>query len=156
MQLRYDTQLTIAEYISTEAWGIAALSVCPNHPNGGCALTRHGTYARKCDRGRIAHIARCHCADSHTTFSLLPDCLAARRPGSLKQFEQIAVVIETRPRTARSDAALSTGRPKTAQILLGSCYWLGNYIIFLGLVRIEPNHRLSDLKFKSNKKSYEK
>ena len=94
MQLRYDTQLTVEAYINTKAWKKATLSVCPNHPNGGCALARHGTYARKCGRGRIAHIARWYCADSHTTFSLLPDCFAARQPGSLKQLEQIAVAIE--------------------------------------------------------------
>ena len=94
MQLRYDTQLTVAEYLSTKAWEKATLSSCPNHPKGGCSLARHGTYTRKCGRGRIAHIARWYCADSHTTFSLLPDCLAARQPGSLKQLEQIAVAIE--------------------------------------------------------------
>ena len=38
MQLRYDTQLTVAEYISTKAWKKATLSVCPNHPNGGYRL----------------------------------------------------------------------------------------------------------------------
>ena len=94
MQLRYDTQLTVNEYISTKAWEKATLSSCPNHPKGGCSLARHGTYTRKCGRGRIARIARWYCADSHTTFSLLPDCLAARMPGSLRQLEQIAAAIE--------------------------------------------------------------
>ena len=87
MQLRYDTQLNVEEYISTKAWQKATLTVCPNHPKGGCSLARHGTYVRKCGNGQIAHIARWYCAESHTTFSLLPDCFGARMPGTLQQLE---------------------------------------------------------------------
>ena len=65
MQLRYDTQLNVEEYISTKAWQKATLTVCPNHPKGGCSLARHGTYVRKCGNGQIAHIARWLCRKSH-------------------------------------------------------------------------------------------
>ena len=94
MQLRYDTQLNVEEYISTKAWQKATLTVCPNHPKGGCSLVRHGTYVRKCGNGQIAHIARWYCAESHTTFSLLPDCFGARMPGTLQQLEDCALAQE--------------------------------------------------------------
>ena len=42
-------------------------------------LARHGTYARKTPRG--TRIARWYCPQSHTTFSLLPDCLARAAAG---------------------------------------------------------------------------
>ena len=91
MQLRYNTQLTVKEYISTKAWQKVTLTVCPNHPKGGCSLARRGTYVRKCGHGKHPHIARWYCADSYATFSLLPDCFAARMPGSLQQLEDCAV-----------------------------------------------------------------
>ena len=34
-------------------------------------------------------IARWYCRESHTTFSLLPDCLAARLPGTLARLEEV-------------------------------------------------------------------
>ena len=58
-------------------------------------LARHGTYARKTPRG--TRIARWYCPESHTTFSLLPDCLAARLPGELDTLETV-VPLATRAR----------------------------------------------------------
>ena len=92
MQLRYETGLTGEEYVRAEAWRDARLERCPNHPHGGCSLAGHGTYARKTPRG--AKIARWYCRESHTTISLLPDCLAARLPGTLDALEAVAVVAE--------------------------------------------------------------
>ena len=46
-----------------------------------CSFARHGTYMRKTPRG--TRVARWYCPQSRTTFSLLPDCLAARLPGTL-------------------------------------------------------------------------
>lgn len=92
VQLRYETGLTSEEYVSRQAWREASLSCCPNHPQGGCSLARHGTYPRKLPAG--TRIARWYCPESHTTFSLLPDCLAAWLPGTLKELEDVVAVAE--------------------------------------------------------------
>ena len=89
------TGLTAEEYVSTEAWRDARLEVCPNHPDGGCSLASHGTYERKTPAG--TRIARLYCRESHTTFSLLPEFLAARTPGTLDQVEEAVVAFETAP-----------------------------------------------------------
>ena len=47
VQLRFETGLTGAEYVTREAWREARLSHCPLHPRGGCGFARHGTYERK-------------------------------------------------------------------------------------------------------------
>ncbi len=62
------------------AWLARALERCPNHSHVGCSLAGHGTYARETQRS--AKIARWYYPESHTTISLLPDCLAARLPGT--------------------------------------------------------------------------
>ena len=95
MQLRFTTRLTSEEYVSRRAWLNATLPRCPHHPHGGCSFARHGTYARKTPPG--IRIARWYCPDSHTTFSLLPDCLAARLPGTLNDLEAVVAVAERAP-----------------------------------------------------------
>ena len=102
MQLRYETGLTGEQYVRAKAWRDARLDRCPNHPHGNCSLARHGTYTRKTPRG--THIARWYCRDSHTTFSLLPDCLAARLPGELDTLEAVVAHAEQAPSlTAAAD-----------------------------------------------------
>ena len=95
MQLRFQTLHTGEQYVSAEGWREARLDRCPNHPRGGCSLARHGTYARKTPAG--TRIARWYCRESHTTFSLLPDCLAARLPGTLSELEEIVAEAEQGP-----------------------------------------------------------
>ena len=51
------------------------------------ARARHGTYAPKTPAG--TQVARWYCRESHTTFSLPPDCLAARLPGTLTELEKV-------------------------------------------------------------------
>ena len=62
------------------------------HPEGGCSFCRWGTYFRlvplECE------IARFYCRESRTTFSVLPDCLAARMPGTVQQLEQASLAVE--------------------------------------------------------------
>ena len=98
MQLRYETGLTGEQYVRAEAWRDARLERCPNHPHGSCSFARHGTYTRKTPRG--THIARWYCRESHTTFSLLPDCLAARLPGELDTLEAVVAHAEHAPSLA--------------------------------------------------------
>ena len=95
MQLRYQTGLTGEQYVSAEAWRAATLAPCPNHPDGGCSFARHGTYERRTPAGTL--IARWYCPESHQTFSLLPDCLAARLPGTLRRLEEVVVHAEQAP-----------------------------------------------------------
>ena len=104
MQLRYETGLTGEQYVKAEAWRAARLERCPNHPHGGCSFARHGTYTRKTPRG--TQIARWYCRDSHTTFSLLPDCLAARLPGELDEVEAVVAHAEQAPSLAAAANAL--------------------------------------------------
>ena len=95
VQLRYPTEHTGEQYVSAEAWSAARLPRCPNHPHGGCSFARHGTYRRKTPAGTL--IARWYCPESHTTFSLLPDCLAARLPGTLDELEAVVAAVEQAP-----------------------------------------------------------
>jgi hypothetical protein len=55
-------------------------------------LTHHGTYGRKKPAG--TQVARLYCPEGHTTFSLLPDCLAARLSGSLHDVEAVVDRVE--------------------------------------------------------------
>ena len=84
---------TSEDYVSAEAWREATLSRCPLHPQGGCSFRRHGTYERVHPPG--ARIARWYCPQGHRTFSLLPDCLAARLPDTLGELEAAVVLSRT-------------------------------------------------------------
>jgi hypothetical protein len=92
VQLRHHTSLTSEEYVSEEAWQQASLEVCPRHPQGGCGLSRHGSYARVEPSGM--RVARWYCPLAQESFSLLPDCLAARVRGSLDEVESACVLAE--------------------------------------------------------------
>ena len=66
-------------------------------------MAGHGTYARKTPPG--AKIPRWYCRESHTTISLLPDCLAARLPGTLDEVEAVVAHAEEAPsQSAAADA----------------------------------------------------
>lgn len=85
MQIRFATDLSADEYVRRRAWRDAALDTCPLHNKGGCGFASHGTYSRQAPQG--TKIARWYCPDGHSTFSLLPDCLSSRLPGSLIEVE---------------------------------------------------------------------
>ena len=122
MQLRYETGLSGERYVTAQAWREARLERCPNHPRGGCSLARHGTYGRKAPRG--ARIARWYCPQSHATFSLLPDCLAARLPGTLDALEEAVAAAERAPSLAAAADAVRRG----AVELPGAVRWLGRRV----------------------------
>ena len=92
LQLRYETGLTGEEYVRTEAWREARLERCPNHPQGGCSVSRHGSYGRKTPPG--ARVPRWYCRESHTTIGLLADCLSSHLPGTLDDLESVVVAAE--------------------------------------------------------------
>jgi len=93
VQLRLAYEYTGAEYVSQQAWLSASLPRCPLHPQGGCGFARHGTYARVSPPG--TRIARWYCPAGHRTFSLLPDCLAARLSGTLAEVEAVVRAAES-------------------------------------------------------------
>jgi len=92
VQLRFPTGLTSEEYVRTTAWEQARLDRCPLHPRGGCGFCRHGTYERQEPPG--ARIARYYCRQGHQSFSLLPDCLAARMSSTLAEVEQVVATAQ--------------------------------------------------------------
>lgn len=98
VQLRFHTGLAGNEYVTRELWRQATLNPCPLHPRGGCGFARHGTYPRKTPAG--TRIARWYCPRGHKTFSLLPDHLAARFPGTLAEIEQVVATVEAAPSLA--------------------------------------------------------
>lgn len=95
MQLRYACALTGAQDVTQQAWEQASLPRCPLHPKGGCGLARHGTYRRVSPPG--TRVARWYCRRGHRTFSLLPDCLAARLSGTLSEVEAVVRAVEQAP-----------------------------------------------------------
>src|SRR5215813_2143055 len=74
VQLRHPTALTSDQYVTEQAWRTATLERCPLHPEESCGFARHTTYSRVEPPGM--QVARYYCRRGHTTFSLLPDCLA--------------------------------------------------------------------------------
>ncbi len=95
MQLRLATNLTSEQYVSEKAWRGASLARCPLHPEGGCGFKRNGSYERTEPPG--ARVPRWYCPDGQTSFSLLPDCLAAKLAGSLAELEQVVTELEQAP-----------------------------------------------------------
>ena len=95
VQLRYACEHTGAEYVRQRAWLNASLPRCPLHPQGGCGFSRHGTYARVSPPGTL--VARWYCPTGRRTFSLLPDCLAARLTGTLAEVESVVRAAEQAP-----------------------------------------------------------
>jgi hypothetical protein len=106
VQLRFQSGHTDADYVTLQLWRKASLPRCPIHPNGHCGFARHGTYVRKRPPG--TQIARWYCPPGHCTFSLLPDHLAARFPGTLTQIETVVATVERAPSL---EAAANALRP---------------------------------------------
>jgi hypothetical protein len=95
VQLRFTSGHTSSDYVTLQLWRSASLPRCPLHPKGHCGFTRHGTYSRVDPPG--TQIARWYCPQGHCTFSLLPDHLAARFPGTLPRLEEVVAVVENSP-----------------------------------------------------------
>jgi len=98
-----------------QLWRSASLLRCPLHPKGRCGFARHGTYARVAPPG--TRIARWYCPQGHCTFSLLPDHLAARFPGTLAQIEDVVAVVEASPSLEAAANALRTDDVTLATVL---------------------------------------
>lgn len=123
MQLRLTTGLTSEEYVKQKTWQTASLARCPNHPRGGCGFARHTPYPRVEPPG--AFIARWYCPDSHTTFSLLPDCLASRLSSTLAEVEVVVTTVETSSRAL--EVVATKLRPDIGQ--QGAVRWLRRRVL---------------------------
>ena len=110
VQLRYPTELTFEEYVTTEGWRQASLEACPMCSPGQCRLERHGTYVRKIPTP--ARVTRFYCPDTGTTFGLLPDFYASRMPGTLPAMEEAVARAEEAPSV---QAAANELRPADAE-----------------------------------------
>jgi hypothetical protein len=95
MQLRFATTLSVQQYVRQQAWKDARLDNCPLHSTGGCGFARHGTYPRQTPPD--IKIPRWYCPQAHQTFSLLPDCLSSRLPGTLVEVEDAINKVENSP-----------------------------------------------------------
>lgn len=110
MVIRYPTTVTSERYLIEEGWRTATLERCPLHPEGGCGLSRHGSYSRVHPAG--VRVARLLCPKAGTTISLLPDFLASRLTGTLAEVEAMIEAVEE----AKSlEAALERVRPAAAE-----------------------------------------
>jgi len=126
VQLRYKTELTDEQYVTESAWEDATLSRCPLHPEGGCGFARHGTYPRVKPAG--TKVPRWYCGKGRRTFSLLPDCLAARLSGSLDEVERAVEVVEQ-----ASSQEIASDRLRPDIELPGALRWIRH--------RTTPVHR---------------
>jgi len=90
VQIPLRTTSSVEVYVATEEWRSARLPCCPLHPAGGCGFARHGSYERVTPP-RL-RIARWYCRHGRRTFSLIPDFLAARLPGTLALIERCVAV----------------------------------------------------------------
>lgn len=141
VQLRFSTGLSSEEYVTRQGWREASLPCCPLHSKGGCGFARHGSYERVHPPG--TRIARWYCPQGHCTFSLLPDHLAARFPGTLGEIEQVVAEVDQ----ARSlEAAADRLRPDPIT-LTSALRWTRRRVrlvrtAFTRLVGLFPKHLL--------------
>jgi hypothetical protein len=136
VQLRHVTALTSEEYVRQESWRQARLDGCPVHGPAECGLRRLGTYGRVEPAGM--RVTRYYCAAAQTTFSLLPDCLAAQLRGSLDDLERVVAAVEAAPSV---QAAADRLRPEIE--LPGAIRWVRRRLgpvraVLLALVTLAP------------------
>jgi len=139
VQLRFDSGHTRSDSVALQLWRRTSLSRCPLHPKGGCGFARHGSYARVDPPG--TRIARWYCRQGHCTFSLLPDHLAARFPGTLAQLEEVVAVVEASP---SREAAADVLRPDDVS-LTTALRWIGRRVPRVRITLITLLSLLSDL-----------
>ena len=130
VQLRHESRLTAVEYVKQKAWEGANLQQCPLHPEGGCGIARHGTYGRVEPLGM--EIARWYCKPGHTTFSLLPDCLAAKLSSTLEAVETVVDVVERRESSL--EAVAEKLRPDIG--VQGAVRWVRRRVVAITLAMV--------------------
>ncbi len=115
MQFRFATDLTSEEYVKQQAWLSARIDRCPLGKGDRCAFGRHTAY----ERVGGCLVARYYCRTCKTTFSLLPEFLAARLSGTLADVEQAVLAAE---QASTQEAAAIAARPDIG--VAGALRWL--------------------------------
>jgi hypothetical protein len=98
-------------------------------------------------------IARWYCPTGHTTFSLLPDCLASRLSGTLDAVEEVVATVETKV-AAGSSIEKAAGEIRPDIDLPGALRWvrrrLGSVrMVLLALVTLMPGRLGNEPRLKS-------
>lgn len=143
VQLRQEWALTSEEYVSQQGWLKATLARCPLHPRGGCGFSGHGTYTRQLPVGML--VKRWYCPTGKVTFSLLPDCLASRLPGTLDEVEQVVATVETRQAQGASLEKVSAELRPDLMDPRNAVRWVRRRVhavkvVLLALVTLMPGH----------------
>lgn len=145
VQIRLPTDLTGEDYVKRAAWRDASAPECPWH-GAECELAPHGTYGRQTPAG--ARVRRFRCRQSGRTVSLLPDCLAARLPGTLAEVEAAARAAQQFPSLKKAAAAARPGHcePSAAErwtrrrvLLVEVCLELLRSLYPAQFEHVEPN-----------------
>jgi len=72
-----------------------------------------------------------YCAQGHTTFSLLPDFLASRLPGTLDELEQVAVTVEAAASVEKAASELRPGDVAAAVTSRSATRWTSRRMALL-------------------------
>ena len=149
MQMRYPVKVySVYEYNKQKLCEKAELRQCPIHPEGGCGIRRHGSYTRlipiECK------IPCWYCRTAHTLISLLPDFLASRLPGTLKDVEEVVLEAEKYPTLV---SAAESIRPDIE--LQGALRWLCRRLNYVDKILNVTAGILSPIGFKDLKRLQE-
>lgn len=123
LQLVYATGVPLEAYLTQRGWEEASLVQCPacgDHPR--CRLSRHGTYVRK--HPVPCPVVRFYCPTAHQTFSLLPDFLASRVPGTLQEIEDAVAIAESSHSQEQAVQELRPAEAADAVTLPSALRWL--------------------------------
>lgn len=104
MQFRFPVNVSPSEYVRLRLWEKVRLKQCPFHPNGGCGVSKHGTYTRKWPIP--LKIRRWYCLKAHATISFLPDFLACRLSGTLQDVEEVVLEVQKYPNLEMAAASI--------------------------------------------------
>jgi hypothetical protein len=144
MQIRYRVNVSASEYNDQKLCEKAELKQCPIHPEGGCGIRRHSTYTRKWP---IKLKIPCwYCRKGHTLISLLPDFLASRLSGTLKDVEEVVLEAQKCPTL---ESAADKIRPDIE--LPGAVRWLRRRIKYVAKILTLSAGILPQFGFKSLK-----
>lgn len=108
-------------YVTGRGWEHAILGECPLHPEGGCGVGGHGSYARVWPEG--CRIARFWCPVARVSISLLPESLAAGVTGSLDAIEAAAEAVEAHGLAAAVEVVLPADADDAVG-LVGATRWV--------------------------------
>lgn len=121
------TKLSDAEYVREKGWLREEMTMCPLHPGRGCRARKHGSYGRVSPEG--CRVARFYCARAKVTFSVLPDFLCSRFPGTMLALEAAVTVVENSLTRAEATEALRPAEAENAVTLTSAKRWVARRVL---------------------------